>query len=56
MSSKESKSVKKEVTAIVIGAGNRGSNYAEYGSSGPHPFKVSMTNTDTARDVMVVII
>lgn len=40
MSSKESKSVKKEVTAIVIGAGNRGSNYAEYGSSGPHPFKV----------------
>ena len=43
---KESKSVKKEVTAIVIGAGNRGSNYAEYGSSGPRPFKVSMVNTE----------
>lgn len=31
---------KTEVTAIVIGAGSRGSNYAEYGSCGRHPFRV----------------
>ena len=54
MSSMESKSVKKEVTAIVIGAGNRGSNYAEYGSSGPHPFKVSMVNTAEVFMVLIV--